>query len=744
MTGQNKKLYSVADYISDKKKKKQEELIGTATQTPNQLTGTVIYNGLSNPKDILAEQKSAQQPTTSTPESVDPASPVQTTTVETPKKTTTVTTTTAASPQPTGVDQVTANANVTKPLTQVDIARTQMEQARQKVYDVLNTKFQYNAKASPLYTILDRQYEEQARKAAGEAYARSTANTGGYGSSYATNTASEARRQVMQGFNDQQYDLYQAARDEFLAERESTVEWYNMTKQMYSDVQDEELMSAYESAYGVWDGSNEDAVRTALTEQGVSATNINKIMTALKQEKLTNLQTDYNISEYEDEAAYKSVYRTASALWTGDNESEVRTALLAEGVDAATVNSIIRDLKTGTLSDMTLDDELTAVRESREYKTAMDAARAVWAKDQSEEAVRAALSGYSATVVDDIVASLKQERLTDMQVDVAIKELERTESGELSEEAKQELYDSAAEIYTGQNQQQVAAMLERAGATPEEAAKIVKDLDTVAKAGLLDVVNNVTDIASAVDAKDQLDTARRNHIIDVAVYDEQIKIISGKIMSGINENLNDLESIDYEGLGISEDEWSNMDDVDKKLAVFDAVGQMAQEGVVTRSDYYKMLYNDTKEFFESKDYTKSKTPTRDAVDRAIVIQDLYDSGNLPEDDYKSLLYNVIAPKIEETTLFKSLIKGVKAVDEWGGFDGDWMDNNMAWSQIREVVLQGGSSDDRQWAQMSDDQKEMAVIIARHIANRGESTTNKPTTPNPSLASSPTTRTTLDS
>lgn len=1054
-----KLLYGIEDYARDRLNQGANYVKGAVNEGIESVQGA-FNQGADYIQGLLGGNQQSGQ---STPASVQMAQKPTSTPVQVQTPTVTQPTTPTVT-QPTGVNPLEANANATKPLTQVDIARNQMEQARQKVYDVLNTKFQYNAKASPLYSILDRQYEEQARKAAGEAYARSVANTGGYGSSYATNTAAEARRQVMEGFNDQQYDLYQAAKDEFLTERQSAVDWYNMSKQIYNDVQDEALMSAYESAYNVWDGTNDDAVRAALTEQGVSATNINKIMTALKQEKLSNLQTDSSISQLQDDAAYKSAYRSASALWTGSNESEVRTALLASGVDAGTINSIIRELKTGTRDDLTLDTNIATLkdtdayktalneaytlqnqnktlaeietelnktysatmvkqiimdiktaantdkgldveseqldatleesRKNREYKTLLDtaygllfsgtsldelqskltgdsqaiaavmndvkayvtqqgsmdamlsdqqynaayraattaaaqmlvdgksldeisaelsqtvpadivqqvlseqlgyqvdktqkeavlkqfaddqaatdaynaiynkwqspadtdacvaelqaqgydgvtinkvlkamkadyytnletdaairdlvndqnlldaynSALTVWSTNQDEAAVRDALSayspaivedvvnllnnsalqsaetkaaleeletnkdlrnaynkafevwqngndeaavrealkGYEAVIVEDTVSMLKAGKLANMQTDAQIKELERTESGELTEEAEQNLYNSAAEIYTGQNKDQVEALLKNEGASDEEAAKIINSLEAVERAGLSDAAKNVTDIASAVDFKAQLDAARRNNTLSVAEYDEWVKINSGKIVSGINENINDMESIDYEGLGISEDEWSKLDDVDKKLAVFDAVGQMAQEGAVTRSDYYKMLYNDTKEYFESKDYTKSKTPTRDAVDRAIVIQDLYDSGNLPEDDYRSLMYQEIVPKMN-TAVVNALVKVAKQNYEATGEGVNVQSASLLSQRDRTIkATLYNKLDKDNWQACTEEQKEMLVIVANFLAQRGESTTNKPTTPNPSLASSPTTRTTLDS
>ena len=121
------------------------------------------------------------------------------------------------------------------PPTAVDTAKLYLAEARQRVYDVLNRRFRYDATQSPLYSILRLQYEQEASRAAGNAYARAVANTGGYGSSYASLVSENARRKVMEGLSSQQKNLYDAAKEADLAEREAALERYKQTKALYDD-----------------------------------------------------------------------------------------------------------------------------------------------------------------------------------------------------------------------------------------------------------------------------------------------------------------------------------------------------------------------------------------------------------------------------------------------------------------------------------------------------------------------------
>lgn len=367
-----------------------------------------------------------------------------------------------------------------QPLTQFEIDGFNMDQARQKVYDILNRKFKYNAKESPLYSILQKQSEREAERAAGQAYARSVANTGGYGSSYATLSAEEARRQSMESMTDEELALYQAAREEFFDERKSAVDWYNQLRTMYEDkLKDME----YEKQM------QEQAEREA---SGVSE----------------NTQAFYNY---------------ANGIWNGNNVEEVRSALKNQGA-------------------------------------------------------------------------------TDEEAESAISMLRK-----------------------------------------DEAAKI------------FDEENAVAGISDAMGFKAYLDAALKNQTLTVQQYDDEIQKNSTKIMNEVYKGVNRPGDVDYTELGYSAEEWNAMEDGDRKLAILDAVGQMAKAGVVTQQDFYKLLYNDLQEEFNSEEFKKNKYKTRNAVDAAMVIQDFFDNGYMNEDMYKSLIYQKIMPEIQDNKTFKTLV-----------------------------------------------------------------------------------------
>ena len=177
--------------------------------------------------------------------------------------------------------------------------------ASQNLLDVMNRQFKYDEKSSPLYSILQKQYEREAEKAAGQAYAASVANTGGYGSSYATMAGEAARRQVMAGFDDQQLALYEAAKQEFDAERQSALDWYNtavgMRAQAAQMVEEEKLLNSAKSSgmnedtynlmiqaanEGWYTGANKEALRARLNTiaAGNPEINVDAIMNQLTAE----------------------------------------------------------------------------------------------------------------------------------------------------------------------------------------------------------------------------------------------------------------------------------------------------------------------------------------------------------------------------------------------------------------------------------------------------------------------------
>lgn len=347
--------------------------------------------------------------------------------------------------------------------------------AQENLSRVLNRRFSYDETSSPLYSILQKQYEQEAEKAAGRAYASATANTGGYGSSYATMAGEDARRQVMSGFGDMQDELYQAAWDEFQAERQSATEWYAAAKQM---AEDQELIVEKEKAEAA------DKV-TGMTEEASNA-------------------AQYLLDTYG--MAY--------------SEKAMRQDLLGKGYSEADVNAAL---------------------------------------ENQRKMVSGAVTDY-----------------------------------------------------------------------------------------------NAGDITSAVAQAKTLDEAYRQGQLTVEEYDEAKAKNSKVIMESINKGMERIEDTDYRALGISEEEWNALEDGEKKLAVIDRIGQLVKSGVVNDTDYVKMLSKDLDEEFSSKEYKKSDTQLRDAMDSALVIQDLYDSGYLRDDSYKYLLYEKIVPQFEGTRFWEVL------------------------------------------------------------------------------------------
>lgn len=241
-----------------------------------------------------------------------------------------------------------------------------MENALSNLLAMQNRKFEYDARSSPLYSIVQKQAEENARLASGRAYAQAKAATGGYGSSYATLAADEAGRQAMRELDDQQLALYEAARSEFEAENASALDWYNTTKQLYEDAyvleQDatESGMTAGASdAYNYvlslgetgWNGANEEAVRTMLNNQatagGWTSEDVEKAISMLKAGDAANVaDTVKNLSANPTMSGAAEAYLTAKQNGTLDQyaaeiSKSARTALEheidAEGADAQAV-----------------------------------------------------------------------------------------------------------------------------------------------------------------------------------------------------------------------------------------------------------------------------------------------------------------------------------------------------------------------------------------------------------------------
>lgn len=135
---------------------------------------------------------------------------------------------------PATAQQMTPTIDATQPtdslgsnvLTWDDQIDIEIQNAAKKVLEVSNRKFQYNSYESPIYSIMRQEYLKEADLAAGRATAAAAQNAGGFGSSFAVMAGEEARRQVMEGFYDQEAEMYAAAQSEFEAEKASAFDNY--------------------------------------------------------------------------------------------------------------------------------------------------------------------------------------------------------------------------------------------------------------------------------------------------------------------------------------------------------------------------------------------------------------------------------------------------------------------------------------------------------------------------------------
>lgn len=358
MNGRGKtKPYTMDDYIKDREQSWGKTATGSPMQAPKSSTGGFTVSKFTPPLPLgaISLQKQAMERRNQA------TGTVTTPPVEAPSVSVNV-----------GSEVPEGGTVGAVPLTDVDVYKYQMDQARQKVYDVLNRKFKYNAKDSPLYTIMQQQYEREAERAAGRAYSSAVANTGGYGSSYATLAGEEARRQVMEGMDEAQYELYQAARQEFMDERQSAVDWYSQARQMYLDkLSDEEYRKQLEaeagktmsdstykllieaSENGWYKEDNENLLHAKLETYaaGDPSIDVDTIMGHLKREydawqADTEAMTEKDVEA--DPERVQTFYGAAYEVWDGTNEETVRTALKNQGATEAEIDATVEMLKTDT------------------------------------------------------------------------------------------------------------------------------------------------------------------------------------------------------------------------------------------------------------------------------------------------------------------------------------------------------------------------------------------------------------
>lgn len=283
-------LYGIEDYARDKLA--QESAAGrTVAQrtTPRRLGLASAANGTPGGAVYIKPAtvpKQVEAPTTTGSAEVKAAEP-------------------AVTPTVTPTDATAADKTLTeRELMYRDVVNS-INEASKNLLSVMNRQFRYDEKSSPLYSILQKQYEREAELARGRAYASASDNAGGYGSSFATMAGEQAARQVMAGYDDQQIALYEAAKQEFDAERQSALDWYNtavgMRAQAAQLVDEERLMNAARSSgmnedtynlmiqaanEGWYTGANKEALRARLNTiaAGNPEINVDAIMNQLTAE----------------------------------------------------------------------------------------------------------------------------------------------------------------------------------------------------------------------------------------------------------------------------------------------------------------------------------------------------------------------------------------------------------------------------------------------------------------------------
>lgn len=219
-------------------------------------------------------------------------------------------------------------------------------------------------------------------------------------------------------------------------------------------------------------------------------------------------------------------------------------------------------------------------------------------------------------------------------------------------------------------------------------------------------------ITDAVTQAKSLDEAYRQGALTVEEYDAAKAQNSKVIMDNVNKGMIRIDDVDHAALGFSDEEWSAMEDGEKKLAVFDRVGQLVKSGAVTQTDYYKLLYNDLNEEFESDEFKKSNTQLRDAIDSALIIQDLYDDGYMSEDMYTDLMYNQIVPHVSFMPAFETINNYDQ---EWRSARGEPLTASMFFKKIESgnYVAPGITTTHNGSVQyFTPEQKELLLLLVR--------------------------------
>lgn len=267
---------------------------------------------------------------------------------------------------------------------QIDI---EIQNAAKKVLEVANKKFQYSSHESPIYSIMRQEYLKEADLAAGRATAAAAQNAGGFGSSFAVMAGEEARRQVMEGFYDQEDELYAAAQaeqasmfDNYLKLRElkameqERLAAGNPATMTLEDGTTVEVTDAARELYAGYldsftQGTGYDTLKTAMINGGASEADADQAIAMFKKlggakvaDKISALETSPTLSGAAE--AYIAAEQSGTLEKNADRISKsarisLENALKTDGADAEAIMAEgAQAVKDGYLSE---DDYLAVV-----------------------------------------------------------------------------------------------------------------------------------------------------------------------------------------------------------------------------------------------------------------------------------------------------------------------------------------------------------------------------------------------
>lgn len=103
------------------------------------------------------------------------------------------------------------------------------------LYDqIVNRKeFEYDLNSDPMYQMYKDQYTQRGKNAMQDAQAQAAANTGGFGSSYATTAGQQMYQSYVDQLNEKVPDLWQQSYDKYQDETNELYNRYGVTKDAY-------------------------------------------------------------------------------------------------------------------------------------------------------------------------------------------------------------------------------------------------------------------------------------------------------------------------------------------------------------------------------------------------------------------------------------------------------------------------------------------------------------------------------